>query len=398
MKHCTVIDIGSSKISCISAGTSGDGALVIHGAEQRPYPGYRLGRLPAVGPLSEALYNALSDLQEDTGLRIKNVTVGVPAPFVKTAVTTDEVRIAQRPGRITEADIALLIARGSDPEFSEEWELMHSTPFDYTVDGTTCDGSPVGLPADRLSASFCHAFLDRDLGDLVSGALDSMGVSVGSFVSTGMACASFTIPFAERMKGAVLIDCGGTHCDVSAIRGNALIRTECVGIGGSHFTNDVALALRLPLSVAEDLKRRYVFGLDYGESSQLVRIPNEGVFEIGNSTLQMIIEARAEELAGELCSCLDSVEAELPSRGPVYLVGGGIAPMRGGAEFLSAKTGREIRVNVPKTSRMGSASSAPALSLAQFMLYGGAQTGIRQASGGRVFGNIKEFFTAGNKR
>ena len=397
MKHTTVIDIGSSKVSCMSAGTAADGALVIHGIESRRYSGYRLGGLPQIGALTDALDSALAALQENTGLHIRSVSVGVPAPFVRTAVTACEIEVDSRNGRVTPADLDYLIDTAADIGQQDGFELMHSAPFDYRLDGMPCDGDPIGLPADKLSASFCHAFVDRRFSSLVTDVLAGFGISVGSFVSTGAACSAFTIPFEERMRGAVLIDCGGTHTDVSAIRGNALIRTESVGIGGVHITNDVALGLRLPEQTAEELKRRYVFGLDFGQSAQLVRIPNEGVFEIEDATIQMIIEARAEELAEALAASLDSIESELPENAPVYMVGGGIASMRGGTEYLSKKTGREILLNMPRLNRLNTVSHAPVLALAQFMLYGGASQRIAGRSQGRsrILGSLREIIAAG---
>ncbi|MBQ7060802.1 MAG: rod shape-determining protein [Clostridia bacterium] len=395
MKHTTVIDIGSSKVSCMSAGTAADGALVIHGIESRRYPGYRLGSLPRSAGLIEALDSALAALQENTGLHIRSVSVGVPAPFVRTAVTYGEIEVDSRNNRVTAADMDWLFDTASDFELPEGYELMHSTPFDYRLDGAPCDGDPIGLPADKLAASFCHAFVDSRFASLVTGILDGFGITVSSFVSCSMACSSFTIPFEERMRGAVLIDCGGTHTDVSAIRGNALVRTESIGIGGVHITNDIALGLRLPDETAEELKRRYVFGLDYSGSCQLVRIPGEGVFEIEDPTLQMIIEARAEELADALAASLDSIEAELPESAPVYMVGGGVASMRGGAEYLSKKTGREILLNMPRLNRLNTVSHAPVLALAQFMLYGGASAKASRQGRGRILGGLREIISAG---
>lgn len=403
MKHSTVIDIGSSKVCCMTAATAADGALVVRGVETRPYSGYRLGGLPTAASLAEALDSALSALYASTGLRPRTVCVGVPAPFIKTVVNSSEIEIESRSGKVSDADIDYLLDCAEDFPVPEGFAPMHSTPFDYKLDGFACEGSPVGRNAKKLSASFCAALADERFTSEVSSALAPLGISVGSFISGGMASAAYTIPFDSRLSGAILIDCGGTHTDVSAIRGNALYRTESIGIGGSHFTSDVALGLRLPFSVAEELKRRYVFGLDYGESAQLVRIPQEGVFEIAHSTVQMIIEARADELASHLCAALDSLESELPKGAPVFMVGG-IAAMRGAIDYLSSATGRKIILSMPANGRFNTVNHAPVLALAQFMLYGeGAnaafakQTGV-VSRGGRILDNIKDFFIAGNKR
>lgn len=403
MKHSTVIDIGSSKVSCMTAGAAADGALVVRGVETRPYRGYRLGGLPEVSALGAALDSALTKLHSVTGLRPRTVCVGVPAPFVRTVITACEVDVASRSGRVTDDDIDYLFDCAQELPVPEGFILMHSTPFDYRLDGLVCDGSPVGRSARKLSASFASALADERFTSVVTAALAPMNVTVGSFISGEMACAAYTIPFSARLSGAIMIDCGGTHCDVSAIRGNALIRTESIGIGGSHFTSDVALGLRLPMTVADELKRRYVFGLDYGSSTELVRIPSEGVFAIEHSTVQMIIEARADELSSYICEALDSLESELPAGSPVYMVGG-VASMRGAVEYLSHTTGRKIVLNMPENGRYNTVNYAPVLALAQFMLYGeGANAAYARQSGvvsrgGRMMDTIKDFFIAGNKR
>lgn len=396
MKRTFVIDIGSSKLSFLDASASG-GALVINRFETFPYEGYTLGHLPNAVSLSEAVDELLSREAQRFELRARTVSIGIPAPFIRSIMTSCEVKTPS--GKVAESDLDYLIECGEDISTPPDLVLMHTTPYKYAVNGLACGGSPIGLHSTKLSAGFCHAFADERLVSLVSEAVDSAGWRMGSLISSPMACASFTIPFNARLSGAILIDCGGAHCDVSAIKGNAVIRTESFGIGGAHFANDIAYGFDLSPAVSEELKRGYCFGLDYSSASEPVRVQSDPSLFVDPADLQLIVEARAEEFADRLLYALDSCRSIISSSAPVYLVGGGLSDMRGCVDFLSKQTGRNIIANEPKAGKLSGIRHAPTLALAHFMLYDGdiAERGYGALESGanRVLSGMKEFFNMG---
>lgn len=396
MKRSFVIDIGSSKVSFLDASAS-DGALVVNRFETCTYGGYTLGKLPNPAELSAAIDELLDRVSQRFELRARTAVIGVPAPFIKNVTSWFETKTPS--GKVTENDLDYLIECGEQIEKPNGYTLMHTTPFDYAVNGLACGGSPIGLHSNKLSARFCHAFCDERLVSLVAEAVESAGWRVGSFISSPMASASFAIPFNARLSGAVLIDCGGTHCDVSAIRGNAVVRTESFGIGGAHFAKDIAYGFELSPAAAEELKRSYCFGLDYASSSEPVRVSADPSLQLDPADLQLIVEARAEEFADRLLDAVDAVRCELPGGFPIYLAGGGVSDMRGCIDYLCGRTGLSIIASAPKAARLGGVRHAPTLALAHFMLYDGdiEERGYSSLESGanRVLGGVKEFFTMG---
>lgn len=396
MKRSFVIDIGSGKVSFLDASAAG-GALVINRFETCPYDGYSLGHLPEAAQLSEAMDELLSRVSQKFELRARTVSVGIPAPFIKNVLTFNEVKTPS--GRVTESDLDYLIECSGQLDAPDGFVPMHTTPYEYAVNELACGGSPIGLHSTKLSAGFCHAFASERLVSLISEAVDSAGWRMGSLISSPMACASFTIPFNARLSGAVLIDCGAEHCDVSAIRGNAVIHTESFGIGGAHFAKDIAYGFELSPDAAEELKRSYCFGLDYSSTSAPVRIQSDPALLIDPTDLQLIVEARAEEFADKLLCALDCLKSIVPGASPVYLVGGGVSDMRGCIDFLSKRMGRSIIANAPQAGRLSGIRHAPTLALAHFMLYDGDITergyGALESGANRVLGGVKEFFNLG---
>lgn len=365
MRHCAILDIGSSKVVVMIVSPDPDGAMIVNGTGIREYPGYRLGELPVKRELAEAILSAVNAAQRAANVKIKEVCVGVPAPFMTVVTNMGRADIVGKNGRVTAADVDYLVDSSLE-EIPEGYSLIHSTPVSYIADRTSVSGSPVGLPCGVLSANVSHCFVDNRYKNMVSSILESMGLTASSFVSDALAAACFAIPEDIRANSVFLVDCGGTHTDVTLLKGNAIAASESIPIGGMHFTNDLCFGLRLPESVADDLKRRYVFSLEYGDTCERVRIPGEGVFDIEHSLIQMIIESRADELCELIADKLDPLaERDVP----VWLVGSGMVLMRGAMEFMESRVGRNVAQTMPKVSRNGSISYVSAFGLADFALF-----------------------------
>ena len=382
MRYSAILDIGSSKIVCMVVSGEADGAIILHGLGTVEYDGYRFGSMPDKRALAEAIQLSVEIAQAESQKRIKEICVGVPTPFMLVSRSAGSVEINSRDGRIGVADTEYLMESSLGYSEPEGYSLIHSTPFHYVVDGTDISGSPIGLPAKLLEAEVSHSYVDDKFKSLVTAILRQMGITVDMFVSAALATAYFTIDEAAAGKSAILVDCGGTHSDVSLISENALVACECVGMGGEHFTSDLCYGLRLPRSVADDIKRRYVFGLDYGDTAELVRIPGEGVFEIEHSLIQLILESRAEEICELIGKCLQHVDPT--GSAPVWLVGGGMALMRGAGEFLAKQTGRTVSVSMPHVTRHSTVGYATAFGLADFALFRCGKSSVLKSTGRRL--------------
>ena len=343
-----------------------DGAMIVRGMGSKEHEGYRLGELPKKRAIADAVISAVKKAEEAANYRIRELTVGVPAPFMIVKETKGAVKIESRNGRVAQEDIDYLVERSLKDSIPEGYSLIHSTPVSFAADKAPVSGSPVGLPCGVLSARVSHCFVEDGYKRLIGSILNSVGVGIDSFVSSALAAACFTVPENVRAENVFLVDCGGTYTDIALISGNAVTATDSLPVGGRHFTSDLCFGLRLPEGVAEDIKRRYVFSLDYGDTCERVKIPNEGIFDIEHSVIQLILESRAEELCGMLADRLDGLADRSV---PVWLIGNGLAPMRGASEFLEARLGRRVSVTLPKVSRNSTPGFVSAYGLADFALF-----------------------------
>jgi cell division protein FtsA len=140
--------------------------------------------------------------------------------------------------------------------------------------------------------------------------------------------------------GVVLADIGAGTTNVAIFIDGTVWYTVTLGIGGAHVTQDIAIGLRLPPAVAEDVK------IEYGHAIPDQVAPDEDfmVASFGDGARQAvprwklasIIEARVEEI-------LSMINKEIKRSGYDGLLPAGVVLSGGSAQLPGIRAlGREI--------------------------------------------------------
>ena len=203
------------------------------------------------------------------------------------------------------------------------------------------------------------------------------------------------IPEEERVRPAVLIDVGYRQTDICVIENAALTGIASIPMGGYQFASDLAFGLDVTLQSAEQAKRRFVFSLDYGDKTEILRSETASK-RVENSTIAYIIEARANDLAQHIREELDRLQVNLESRPIVYLSGGGLLMMRGSLDYLKKTLGFPIKRDMPWTPRLSSPNYCSAFGALNFVLRANRaeERPAEQKPGEKGFlQKLKDFFT-----
>ena len=313
---------------------------------------------------------AIEQAEKESKRYVKELSVGVPAPFIRLVLNEGVVKFSEEENKhIDHSDIEALINSSLRFKKPEGFELMHSTPVEFMTDDVSSPNIPIGALADTLSAEVSHLFVDSNFKKAVSSALDKIGLDADLYIGVPLSEGIFVIPEEERAKTAVLIDVGAMHTDVSIIKNAALVDLQTIDVGGWHFSNDLSFGLKVDYSIAENVKRRYVYSLDYQDSIDTIRIPGEGAFKVEHEAIQYIVEERTKELANLIAQSLEDMDVTLTDDVPVYLTGGGISLMRGSCEYMERKLGVPIKVRMPWMPRLSSPNYASAFSVIDFVVH-----------------------------
>src|SRR5690606_9859010 len=80
---------------------------------------------------------------------------------------------------------------------------------------------------------------------------------VEEFVLNALASAEAVLEPTEREMGVIVADIGGGTTDIALFNKGGVWHTEVLPLGGYHVTNDIAIGLRVPFEVAEEVKIKY---------------------------------------------------------------------------------------------------------------------------------------------
>ena len=392
MKHVNVLDIGSSKVVAICAGRIGQDGMAVYGAGIENYAGYRFGELIDKQDLLRAIRESLRAAQKESGLKMNNIAVSVPAPFTKLTHGTGSLRFEAKPKRITGADIDMLINNSLQEETLPGFSLMHSTPYAYVVDGNACTELPEDALVTDIEAKISHVYVDDAFMKTVYEAVGQFG-HCSMCVSALLCEAMMLVPEAHWQEPAVIIDIGYTHTDICVLQHAALMGMKTVEVGGMHIANDIAYCLQVSKNVAETIKRNYVFNVDYQDSVELLRTP-EGTKSVNRVMIQMIVEERAGELCTLIYEALCEQGVSLTGDTPIYVTGGGLSMMRGSREFMEHVLEHRVRKEMPWMPRLNSANYASLYGAVEFILSTGrTDMLLYHAEEANVFEKLRGFFT-----
>src|SRR5260370_10366536 len=155
-------------------------------------------------------------------------------------------------------------------------------------------------------------------------------VEIEDLVLEPLASSEAVLAEGETDLGVVLVDIGGGNTDVAVFTDGAIWHSVVVRIGGNLITSDIAIGLRLPFGVAEELK------VTYGHCDPS-KIPDDDMIDLSHylpgcndlvprKLLAEIIQARVEEL-------FEMVHEEIKKSGYDGLLPAGLVVTGGTAEL-----------------------------------------------------------------
>ncbi len=370
-----VLDVGSTKVTCLIGRVDHDGELRVLGFGMRQARGVRAGGITDLDAAEHAVRGAVGAAETMADHRLRSVTVNLTCGKPESRLFNVKWPVGGR--AVTEADVRHIVQEGRSRAFVEGRESIHILPLGFAVDETSGVADPRGLHCDTLSARL-HAV------DAASTALRNLETTVlrcelyiAELVSAPMAAGLSALVEDERQLGVTVIDMGGGTTGIAVFNEGHLLHTAQLPVGGGHVTNDLARLLSCSVVDAERLKTVY----GNAESSpdderEILSVPLVGEEEhdfakIPRSQLVNAIRPRLEET-------FELVRAQLDGAGLAHEAGtrvvltGGASQLVGVREMAGRILDRQVRLGRPlplrglsdDVSGPGSATAAGLLSWA----------------------------------
>ena len=343
-------DIGSSKICVLIGEQNARGALDVIGKGAAANRGTRKGNIVNVDSTIEAIKRAAEEAEIMAGVQISRAWVGVSGSNVRSFNSRGVVAVAGKDREITRDDVARVIDAARGVQIPQDHEVLHVVPRDFTVDGQDGVGDPVGMVGSRLEADVHVVTAPVAVTQNIVTCLNKAGIEVVQLLLEQFAAAEAVLTPDEKELGIALVDIGGGTTELAVYQRGSIALTAVIPIGGDHFTNDLAVVLRAPITDAERIKKKFGCALRSAVAEdEMVEVPMVGGRApklCPRTTLAEILQPRAEELLSLVKEDLQRLGLDKEIRSGVVLTGGG-AELEGLVEVAEGIFEGPVRRGVP---------------------------------------------------
>src|SRR5262245_28121645 len=253
-RYIAALDIGTNEVRAIVGEIVDNAKLEIVGIGRADSRGVRKGVVVNIEATVDAVRGAADEAEAMAGLPIDNAYVGMGGVQVRGINSRGVVAISRRNREINEEDVNRVIEQARAISVPTDREIVDVLPQEFTVDGQDGIGNPIGFLGIRLEASVHVVTSPITARQNVITSVNRAGMMVTDTVVNHVAVAEATLTPDEKEFGAAIIDIGSDITNLTIVYRDAVRHTAVFPIGGSHFTNDIAVGLRTPVPEAERMK------------------------------------------------------------------------------------------------------------------------------------------------
>jgi cell division protein FtsA len=319
------LDIGTTKVCTLIAQKSAKN-LEILGVGSHPSHGLKKGSVVNIEKTVESIRNSIEEAKLMAGIEeLESVTVGIAGNHIYCFNSSGVVPVKNK--EINQADVDRVIEAAKAVLIPSDREIIHVIPQEFKVDNTVGIKNPIGMCGSRLEVNV-HIVTGKTplIHNLVK-CVEQAGLGANSIILQPIASSRSVLSAEEKELGVVLIDIGGGTTDIAVWKEGSLLHSQIIPLGGNHFTNDLAVALKIPHNEAEGIKLTHGTVLKDARLNEtyltIQGLSGTRPREVSLSYIAEILGARAEELFSVIKELIVEKNLQDEITGGFVLTGGG---------------------------------------------------------------------------
>ncbi len=347
-RYAVGLDVGTTNVRCVVGHIDSANQATIVGVGEAPNNGMRKGEVVNIANTAHAIDRALEDAERMSGHQVDAAAVSINGAHI-TAMSSKGVIAVNSPNHeITQEDIMRAQEAATVVQLPANREILQVTPRSYQLDGHENIKDPLGMSGVRLEVD---AHVTTALSPNVKNVLKSLEmaqVSATHVMIAGLAAARAVITPQQTENGVAVVDFGASTTTIVVFEEGDLQHVAVIPLGSVNITNDLAIGLRTDLDVAEAIKIEHASAEVRGKDQPKTIVHKHGTdkLEFTVKDIDMIVEARLDEIFERIDKELASVDRSGKLPGGVVLTGGG-ANLRHLAAYAKEKLRLPVRVAHP---------------------------------------------------
>lgn len=346
------LDIGSENIKAMVA-ESAKGKLRLSYAFSRPSAGLRRGAIVDMDEAVRAVSGVLNEIKGFHRPALRNIYVAVGGVGSHYQLSEGSVAISRPGSEVSRYDVRRAIDESCALSLPPNRTVLHTLTNEYVVDGAGDIKDPVGMSAARLKVvSMVIDVFSPALKNLRR-CIKSSGGDIGGLVFSPLSASRVVLTKNQKENGVVLVDIGAETTGIAVYEEGKLIHVNIFPIGSKHISSDLAVALQIPVEVADKIKVSHGYAVSHDVSSRdtidLKKIDPSVVGSPSRRYVSEVIEARLEEVFEMIDKDLALIGRSRKLPAGIVLTGGG-AKLPGIVELARFKFKLTAQVGLPPLS------------------------------------------------
>ncbi len=324
-KITIALDVGTTKV-CTIISKVVNSEIEILGVGTHPSYGLKKGCVINIDKTVKSISCSLEEAKLMAGISdISNATIGIAGNHIYSFNSSGVV--ATKNKEVTEIDVERVLDAAKAVVIPSDREILHVLPQEFKVDNTRGIKDPVGMHGVRLEANVHIVTGQTTLIQNLIRCVEQAGLKANEIILQPVASSKSVLSPEEKELGVVLIDIGGGTTDIAVWKENCLIWSQIIPVGGNHFTNDLAVGLKVTSDEAERIKINHgsVLPEKVNDSSNILVQGVSGIKprEVEIKYISKILNARAEELLGLVKRILENNQLIDKMNAGFVITGGG---------------------------------------------------------------------------
>ncbi len=371
----SVLDVGTTKITCLIARLKPrpDSEILpnrthlveVVGIGYQRSRGIKSGVVVDLEAAEKSIRYCVDAAERMAGLTIESLLVSVTAGRLKSLRGRAEMPVDGE--GVSAGDVRRVLGAAVRAPMDRGRLLLHSVPFDMSLDGEGNLENPVGMVGRMLGADVHLLSAEETPLRNLEAAINRAQLVVEAFVATPFASGLATLVDDEAEMGSACIDMGGGSTTIGIFQNGRFVYADSVALGGHHITMDLARGLSIRPEHAERLKVMHGSAMsEMMEDSETIEVAPLGEedadapINVARSLVARIIRPRVEET-------FELIRDRLSASGLGHVIGKRVV-LTGGASQLAGLAGaarsvmqRNVRLGRPLgVAGLSTANKSPA--------------------------------------
>lgn len=343
------LDIGTTKV-CTLIAQKNSKSLDILGVGSHPSHGLKKGSVVNIEKTVESIRTSIEEAKLMAGIEhLDSATIGIAGNHIYCFNSSGVVPVKNK--EITQADVDRVTEAAKAVLIPSDREVIHVIPQEFKVDNTAGIKNPIGMRGSRLEVKVHIVTGKTPLIQNLVKCVEQAGLAANSVILQPIASSKSVLSSEEKELGVVLIDIGGGTTDIAVWKEGSLLHSQIIPLGGNHFTNDLAVALKVPHNEAERIKLAHGTVINQSRSGDTY-ITVQGLSgtkprEVPMSFLAEVLGARATELFQVVKEVILERNLQDEITGGFVLTGGG-ALIKNLPELSEFILDKPVKLGIPR--------------------------------------------------